>query len=302
MNSEKDPVGEVIWKYLINAGMTKAGVAGMMGNLHAESLLNPKALQPVDSVKEYNGTTYTEAVDNGVYSKEKFINDSAGYGLAQWTYSTRKKGLYEYAKSKGKSIGDLKTQLEYLIYELKTQYKYVFEILCTTDSIAFSTITVLTDFEKPADTSMPVKNKRVTNAQTFHMLFSDILINDDIDIDENDKGNEETQPLLTEGILMIIKEIKDNIWHKDSWRKYITESIDHYMNAINDFEDHLSIDKETYVREVTTHNEYVVASGDTLIKIANMYNTTPVEILEKNKEKYPEMSLNFIRVGWVLKI
>ena len=39
-------------------------------------------------------------VDNGTYSKESFVNDGAGYGLAQWTYSSRKKALYEYAKEK----------------------------------------------------------------------------------------------------------------------------------------------------------------------------------------------------------
>ena len=31
---------------------------------------------------------YTAAVDNGSY--KNFVNDSAGYGLAQWTYSSRK--------------------------------------------------------------------------------------------------------------------------------------------------------------------------------------------------------------------
>ena len=32
---------QTIWNWLINAGMTSAGAAGMMGNLYAESALKP---------------------------------------------------------------------------------------------------------------------------------------------------------------------------------------------------------------------------------------------------------------------
>ena len=45
----------------------------------------------------YNDDSYTAAVDNGTYTN--FGNDSAGYGLVQFTYSGYKKGLLEYAKS-----------------------------------------------------------------------------------------------------------------------------------------------------------------------------------------------------------
>ena len=34
-----------IWKFLKAQGMTNAGVAGLMGNIYAESGLNPKNLQ-----------------------------------------------------------------------------------------------------------------------------------------------------------------------------------------------------------------------------------------------------------------
>ena len=36
---------EKIWNYLIEKGLSKAGAAGLMGNLNAESALNPKNLQ-----------------------------------------------------------------------------------------------------------------------------------------------------------------------------------------------------------------------------------------------------------------
>lgn len=52
-----------------------------MGNLFAESGLNPKNLQNSYEKKlGYNDVTYTQAVDDGTYNN--FVKDSAGYGLA----------------------------------------------------------------------------------------------------------------------------------------------------------------------------------------------------------------------------
>ena len=48
---------------------------------------------------------YTKAVDNGTYTN--FIHDSAGYGLAQWTYWSLKEDLYNLCKERNKSISDI---------------------------------------------------------------------------------------------------------------------------------------------------------------------------------------------------
>lgn len=68
----------------------------------------------------YNDATYTAAVDNGTYTN--FVKDSAGYGLAQWTYWSRKQAMLAFHQSKNKSIGDLQTQLEFLIKELSDRH------------------------------------------------------------------------------------------------------------------------------------------------------------------------------------
>ena len=66
-----------IWRFLKSQGMTDAGVAGLMGNLFAESGLNPKNLQNSYEKKlGYTDATYTAAVDNGTYTN--FVRDSAG--------------------------------------------------------------------------------------------------------------------------------------------------------------------------------------------------------------------------------
>jgi len=103
-----------IWDYLKAQGYTDAAIAGVMGNLYAESgLISTNLENYYERRFGMSDIEYTNAVDNGTYSD--FITDSAGYGLAQWTYWSRKKGLLEYAKSKGTSIGDLTMQLGYLV-------------------------------------------------------------------------------------------------------------------------------------------------------------------------------------------
>jgi hypothetical protein len=88
---------ELIWQFFKSQGFSDAGAAGMMGNLFAESALNPMNLQNSYEKKlGYTDSSYTKAVDNGTYTN--FVRDKAGYGLAQWTFWSRKEGLLNYAK------------------------------------------------------------------------------------------------------------------------------------------------------------------------------------------------------------
>ena len=80
---------QIIWNYLKSQGLTDAGASGLMGNLYAESGLNPINLQNTfEKSLNYTDASYTQAVDNGKY--KNFVKDKAGYGLAQWTYWSRK--------------------------------------------------------------------------------------------------------------------------------------------------------------------------------------------------------------------
>lgn len=114
---------------LRNSGFSSDAVAGMMVNLQAESGFSPINLQnSYEDSLGFTDSSYTLAVDNGSYSANSFIHDSAGYGLAQWTYYSRKQNLYNYAKSRNTSIGDLGMQLEFFVQELQGYsdvYKYV---------------------------------------------------------------------------------------------------------------------------------------------------------------------------------
>ena len=74
-----------IWLFLKSHGLNDYGAAGLMGNLYAESGLNPQNLQNSYEKKlGYTDATYTAAVDSGAYSN--FVRDSAGYGPVSYTH------------------------------------------------------------------------------------------------------------------------------------------------------------------------------------------------------------------------
>ena len=112
---------EKIWNFLNEKIQNAYGTSGLKGNLHAESGLNPKNLQNSFQTKlGHTDDSYTEAVDNGTYSN--FVRDGAGYGLAQWTYWSRKQNLLNFANSSKCSIGDLEMQLNFLYKEFSEGY------------------------------------------------------------------------------------------------------------------------------------------------------------------------------------
>ena len=104
---------------LLASGYSENAVAGIMVNLNAESGFSPINLQNTYEKKlGYKDEEYTVAVDKGIY--DNFVNDSAGYGIAQWTHYSRKQKLYDLAKSQNKSIGALDMQIEFLLDEIAT--------------------------------------------------------------------------------------------------------------------------------------------------------------------------------------
>lgn len=162
---------EKIWNYLKSKGLNDFGIAGLMGNLRAESGLNPKNLQNSYETKlGFNDAEYTSKVDDGSYTN--FIKDKAGYGLAQWTYWTRKQNLFNFAKSQKKSIGDLEMQLNFLWKELSEGYKSVLSVLKSATSVLQASNAVLLQFEKPADQSKAVQDKRAQYGQEYYEKFS----------------------------------------------------------------------------------------------------------------------------------
>ena len=136
----------------------------IVGNLECESALKSKNLQnSCERRLGYNNETYTAAVDNGSYSRARFIRDSAGYGLAQWTYWTRKQALYDYLKSRNLSIGDEKGQLDFMLIEMQGNSR-LWKILNTSTDLKECSDAVMTLYERPANQSEAAKTYRYNRA------------------------------------------------------------------------------------------------------------------------------------------
>lgn len=143
------------------------GVFGLVGNIGRESGFSPINLQNSGNKRlDMTDEAYTKAVDDGVYTK--FIKDSLGYGLVQWTYWTRKQNLYNFAKAAGKSIGDENMQIDFIIQELTTGYKGVLNYLESVKSIREATDYVMKHYEGPADQSEAALNVRVGIAEEWY--------------------------------------------------------------------------------------------------------------------------------------
>lgn len=162
---------KAIWDYLYGKIGNAYGVAGLMGNLYAESALRPNNLQ--NTYEKKLGMTdaqYTAAVDDGSYTN--FIKDSAGYGLAQWTYWSRKQDLLNFAKASGKSISDLSMQLGFIWKELSEGYKSLLKTLQNATSVTEASTAVLTQYERPADQGAAVQAKRAGYGQTYYDKYA----------------------------------------------------------------------------------------------------------------------------------
>jgi hypothetical protein len=234
---------KTIWKKCLAAGMTIAGAAGLIGNLYAESALNPKNLQQTYEKKlGYSDESYTAAVDSGKYTN--FIRDCAGYGLAQWTFWTRKQALLNFAKSQGKSIGDLDMQLDFLIKELKSGYASVWKVLCTTDNIRTASNNVLFSYESPANQGTSVQNYRYNQAMRFYNDFIS-----------------ETTPNSDKSVSELAEEVLTDKWGTGAERKSRLTSAGYDYQAVQKAVNDILASKEVaLIEEPETKEDSIIAS------------------------------------------
>ena len=172
----------------------------------ASLMLNPPSYQGHTYAKDYginyDDATYTAAVDKGlkegvkgsaetnlnpkfgiipeyefVYMPWRVKNNTKfgqnGYGLVQWTSPGRKQALYNYIKSKGVSISDKKSQLEYLVNELKTtsDYKNVYSTLTSSNNLQSASDVVLKEFEQPSNAASK-SAERLQFSQKYYNKYS----------------------------------------------------------------------------------------------------------------------------------
>ena len=174
---------EQIYKYFKSKGLTDAGVAGLLGNLDAESGIRANNMQ--NSYEKQLGLTditYTAYMQYEIDENRlgTFYNDKVGYGIAQWTFWSRKKELAEFSISVGHTIDSMQMQVGFLYKELTTKYKHVLNVLKSSNDVKQCSDCVLTQFEKPLNQSEEVKAVRYKKSLNYYNKYASNKLNKDV--------------------------------------------------------------------------------------------------------------------------
>ena len=187
---------ETIWLTLRQIyGYTDIATAAIMGNLKFESGMRSNNAENLYVGNNSSGTedkdiAYTNMMNgnraafcdkdiawsgqtNGSLSIGGKARDGyVGYGLAQWTYWNRKALLWDMAHEAGVSIDDIGIQLKVLDYELKNSYTSVRNTMQNTTDLTVATSAFLKGYERPADQSDSVVQKRTGGAISYYNTYS----------------------------------------------------------------------------------------------------------------------------------
>ena len=133
-----------ILQFFTSNGLSLAAAAGIAGNLKMESGFNPAIIQ------------------GGAIAPPGYIPvNSVGFGLAQWTFTSRQQPLVDLAASRGASVTDLGIQLDYMWQELNGGW---ISTLTALDAIKTDPVEAAVIFhelyEGSADSSAAVINNR----------------------------------------------------------------------------------------------------------------------------------------------
>ena len=155
-----------IWQALKQIGFTDFASAGIMANIFVESGFKPDNVQ--NSFEKRLGTDaeYTKKVNERTYTREQFANDSAGYGLCQWTYHTRKSALYDFCMCRSTKIDNIVDQLLFMTQECRNSG--LFDRLNKCTSPYDAGVLFMLNFEKPKDQSVTAQKRRGELAVRFY--------------------------------------------------------------------------------------------------------------------------------------
>ena len=163
-------VPETIFQRVREAGFTIEAACALLAQIQKESWFKSENLEDAkNQILGVSDAQYVRMVDNGTYPN--FVNDAAGFGLAQWTERSRKQNLLNYCKSRGKSIGDLDTQIGFLLWEMKSYFGGIWKKCLTSHDLRDLTWVLLDTWENPAEKTNNMV-ERYGYAQSWFKKFS----------------------------------------------------------------------------------------------------------------------------------
>lgn len=162
-----------IWNKLKSHGLSDISVASLMGNFYAESYCVPYIVQNNLSPPFSYSINYTNNVDNGTISENDFVYhgpNGGGYGLAQWTYKTRKQKLYNLKNSGAyPSIGNYVLACDMVWVELNSSdFTNVYNYLFSTHTFFEKVKYVMLYYENPDDISSGAQETRFDYAHAIY--------------------------------------------------------------------------------------------------------------------------------------
>ena len=152
--SEMQVNAEYILNYMGNAGWSKNAICAMLGNMQKESTINPGIWQNLDS-----------------------SDSSLGYGLVQWTPSTK---YTEWCDTKGYEYGSMESNLLRILYELenglqwitKDEYPISFrEFTTSTLEVDYLTEVFLQNYERAGVSAL---DERIENANYWYNYLGEL--------------------------------------------------------------------------------------------------------------------------------
>jgi hypothetical protein len=151
INDISEDLSIFIVRWFLHAGISLEGACALAGNLWRESYFNPH---------------------------QKQIGGGPGRGLAQWSvgdrWDTFTNSFYPTFQSSNPKLSSysknsLESQLSFIIYELKNNYRGVWNNLLTTGDLWGKTMSVLKKYEVPAKRNDPEEQ------QIRYEMASDIM-------------------------------------------------------------------------------------------------------------------------------
>jgi hypothetical protein len=141
---------EYIYRALKGFGFSTNAICAMLGNMQAESSLNP-----------------------GRWQSDRVGGDTSGhgYGLVQWTPYTK------YTEWISGDPSTMDNNIERIIYEVENNLQWIAtssypmtfkEFSTSNDSVSSLAKAFLLDYERPADQSESVQNYRAELAEAWH--------------------------------------------------------------------------------------------------------------------------------------
>jgi len=172
-SADQNTNAEAILRYLTGKGLTLAQAAGFVGNMKQESGLNPAIIQGGKIASD----TYTPV-------------NSVGFGLVQWTITSRQAPLVSLANSTNRKITDMNLQMDYVWQEVTGEWKSTLQALTANPSITPTDAAIIVHgrawqmrndprfanaptlgYEASADSADAVVSVRGGNAEYYYKMF-----------------------------------------------------------------------------------------------------------------------------------